>query len=362
MITISVCMIVKNEEDVLYNSLNSVASFADEIIIVDTGSTDKTKEIAHNYTPYVYDFKWCDDFSKARNFSFSKATCDYIMWIDADDIMPLEEQKKMLELKKSINPEIDIVMAKYVTIYSKDMQEEFSFYRERIFKRCKNYKWTDPVHELIIPCGKIYYSDIKIFHNKLKQTAPSRNLRIYKKMIKNKVKFSPRQLFYYANELLHSKKYNAAIKIYKKFLSQKEGWVENKIEACKNIAICLRQVGQNEEALQYLYCSFVYSLPRATICNEIGNIYFDKKRYTDAIYWYNLSTIDKPNENSGAFIRHDSYNFTPYIQLMLCYYYMGDIEMAMKYHNLAKNIKPNDAMILHNNKVFEQYKKRKKID
>ena len=72
-------MIVKNEEEVLARCLDCVLQFADEIIIVDTGSSDKTKEIASKYTDKVYDFEWCDDFSKARNYAFSKATMDYVM-------------------------------------------------------------------------------------------------------------------------------------------------------------------------------------------------------------------------------------------------------------------------------------------
>ena len=79
MITISLCMIVKNEEAVLARCLESVKDVVDEIIIVDTGSTDKTKQIAYRYTQNVYDFEWIDDFSAARNYSFSKATKDYQM-------------------------------------------------------------------------------------------------------------------------------------------------------------------------------------------------------------------------------------------------------------------------------------------
>ena len=74
MITISLCMIVKNEEKVLARCLDSIADLMDEIIIVDTGSSDNTKEIAKKYTDKIYDFAWIDDFSAARNYSFSKAT------------------------------------------------------------------------------------------------------------------------------------------------------------------------------------------------------------------------------------------------------------------------------------------------
>ena len=100
MITISLCMIVKNEEAVLARCLDSLKGLMDEIIIVDTGSTDRTKEIARQYTALVYDFSWCDDFAAAKNFAISKATNPYVMILDSDefleniDIQKLEHQIK----------------------------------------------------------------------------------------------------------------------------------------------------------------------------------------------------------------------------------------------------------------------------
>ena len=102
MVTISLCMIVKNEEDTLARCLDCIKDIVDEIIIVDTGSTDLTKEIAKNYTNLVYDFKWIDDFSAARNFSFSKATKDYCLWLDADDVISKKNQEKLKKLKETL--------------------------------------------------------------------------------------------------------------------------------------------------------------------------------------------------------------------------------------------------------------------
>ena len=82
---ISVCMITKNEEKHLPDTLEAIKDLGFEIIIVDTGSTDNTKEIARRYTDKVYDFEWCDDFSAARNFSLSKATNDWILILDSDE-------------------------------------------------------------------------------------------------------------------------------------------------------------------------------------------------------------------------------------------------------------------------------------
>ena len=96
MVTISVCMIVKNEEAVLARCLTSLQEIADEIIIVDTGSTDNTKEIAKSYTKHIYDFAWVDDFAVARNFAFSKATKEYIYSADADEVLEEIDRKKFL--------------------------------------------------------------------------------------------------------------------------------------------------------------------------------------------------------------------------------------------------------------------------
>ena len=95
----SLCMIVKNEEAVLRECLDSIKELMDEIIIVDTGSTDGTKEIAAEYTPYVYDYQWTDDFAAARNFAFSKATGDYIYSADADEYLDEENRVKFKALK-----------------------------------------------------------------------------------------------------------------------------------------------------------------------------------------------------------------------------------------------------------------------
>ncbi len=97
---LSVCMIVKNEEKHLENCLNSIKNFVDEIIIIDTGSNDKTKEIAKKFTNKIFDFKWNNNFSDARNFSLSKATKEWILSLDADEIIA---KKDMEKIKKLIN-------------------------------------------------------------------------------------------------------------------------------------------------------------------------------------------------------------------------------------------------------------------
>ena len=97
--TISLCMIAKDEEKLLEKCLNPIKDAVDEIIIVDTGSKDKTKEIAKKFTNKLCNFEWCDDFSKARNFSISKATKDWILILDLDEKI---ERADLIRLKETI--------------------------------------------------------------------------------------------------------------------------------------------------------------------------------------------------------------------------------------------------------------------
>ena len=151
MITISLCMIVKNEEDVLARCLECVHDIVDEIIIVDTGSEDSTKEIAKRYTKHIYDFPWIDDFSAARNFSFSKATMEYCMWLDADDILLEPDRIDLLKLKQSLTPAPDMVMMKYHTSFDENGEPTFSYYRERLIRNRAGYQWEGAIHEVIAP-------------------------------------------------------------------------------------------------------------------------------------------------------------------------------------------------------------------
>ena len=130
MFTISLCMIVKNEEKTLGRILKIAQNFADEIIIVDTGSTDK-----------IFDFTWCDDFSKARNFSFSKATCDYQMWLDADDVITDENVSKIIALKTNFDTSVDVFEFKYSTCFDQNNHPVLTYFRERLLKRNDHFFW-----------------------------------------------------------------------------------------------------------------------------------------------------------------------------------------------------------------------------
>lgn len=344
-------MIVKNEEKVLKRSLDSAKEIADEIIIVDTGSTDKTKEIAKEYTKKIYNFKWIDDFSKARNYSFSKATKDYILWLDADDVITKRNIQKIIKLKKELTYSTDIVMMKYVT----STNPHFSYYRERLLKRENNYKWKSPVHEVIELKGNILYTDIEIHHKSIKKSYPKRNLEIYEKNIRKGYVLDSRETYYYARELMYHKKYCKAIMIYNKFLNMKNAWIENKIDACVDLAYCYNQVKCEDMYLSSLFKSFELDTPRAKVCSLIGIYFMQKENYKLAIYYFKLALKDKPNYKSGAFIEDDYYNFIPYINLCYCYAKIRKYSIAKKYNKKAEFIHKDNKSVKINNEYLNNY-------
>ena len=353
---LSLCMIVKNEEKTLARALENARIFADEIIIVDTGSTDKTKEVAGKFTDKIFDFDWDADFSKARNFSFDKATNPYIMWLDGDDIVPLSSAQSIVEWKSG--EDCDVVMCPYVASFDENFKPIFEYLRERIVKNSKSLRWHDRVHEVIVPSGKIITNEkIKIFHGKVKTDYTDRNLLIYRQMIKEGESLSPRAMFYYARELYFNNLIDEAIHEFSRFLADGRGWKENNIEACLDMAKCYTIKKKYDNALTALYGSFIYDLPRGDACYEIGNVYLLKNEIESAIYWYKQALERKPNLSSGAFVNVETSTILPALQLCVCYDRLGDEKNAYHYHEIAKSFNPKDSAVLQNEEYFNKLNK-----
>lgn len=351
MATISLCMIVRNEEPVLARCLDCIRDIVDEIVIIDTGSTDGTKEIARKYTEHIYDFDWHDHFAEARNFAFSKATQEYQMWLDADDVIDGENQQKLLDLKQNLTA--DVVMLPYHIAFDEQGNPVYTYYRERILKRSLDFRWEGAVHEAIVPAGKILYADIAVQHRKLHVNDPDRNLRIFEKQLAENQELNTREKCYYANELYDHQRYPEAIEQYQAFLEQPDGWKENQIDACYKLALCYQALQQIDNALQSLYRSFVYDRPRAEICCEIGRIRMNQNRWEEAIFWLE-SAVEAPYPEGGGFSNPDCHDYIPYMELCVCYDRIRNVQKAKAYNDKAGRIKPKDRNYLSNRRYFQE--------
>lgn len=189
---ISVVMIVKNEEALLGRCLQSVKD-ADEIIVVDTGSTDSTVEIAKRFTDKVFtDFTWCDDFAKARNHAKGKATGDYILSIDADEY--LHDYSKVVEAVKSGHDSY------HVTLVMEGTGQEHLF--PRLFKNTPEIQWRGAVHNYL-NIGPGEPSDIVITYGNSPAHAgdPDRALRILEREVQDPS--NVRELYYLGREYMY---------------------------------------------------------------------------------------------------------------------------------------------------------------
>ena len=353
MVTISLCMIVRDEEAVLKRCLDSAQGIWDELIVVDTGSTDRTREIAGSYTGHVYRYPWTDDFAAARNYSFSQARMDYCLWLDADDILTQDNRRRVLELKASLSPDTDVVMMRYHTAFDEQGKPVFSYYRERLIRNAPGWRWQGRVHEVIVPAGKVLYSDIAVEHRKLGQGDPDRNLRIYQKQLSEQQPLSPREQFYYGRELYSHGRLDEAVEVLSSFLEEGEGWVENNLEACRQLSGCLKEMGRKREALHALLRGLEYDLPRAELCCDIGQWFLEEQRWKQAAYWYEAALNTTQDDTSGGFIQQECYGYLPAIQLCVCYDRMGEYQKAQAYNELAGKFRPDSKAYQLNRSYFE---------
>lgn len=349
---ISLCMIVKDEEDVLERCLSGIMPAIDEIIIVDTGSSDNTKEIAERCGAKVYDFEWIEDFSAARNYSFSLATKDYIMWLDADDVIDSKNLKKLIELKRGLPEDVGVVYMKYETNFDKFGNATFAYERERLFKKSANPIWVGRIHEIAECRAQNFRSDISIQHRKLKRSDPDRNIRIYENMIADGAELNLRDKFYYARELMFHARYDEAIEKYLEVIGDNQAWLENKMTSVIDLASCYRALGNHDAEIDILLKSLSFDLPRAEICCKIGDWWMKKKNYRTAVFWYETAIAQKPDTQSGAFVMLDYYGYIPYLQLCVCYDKLGDTQRAIYCNEKAGMIKPEDPSYLFNVDYF----------
>lgn len=348
-------MIVKNEADTLPNCLESVKGLFDEVVIVDTGSTDQTRECAKKFTDNVYEFDWVDDFSAARNYAFSLVASDYIMWLDADDVILPDDREKLEQLiNTKLDGNLQMVAALYNVGFDERGKVNFQYYRERIFLRQANFVWKGRIHETIALCPNCLYSDFAVTHKKIHPTERGRNLRIFNKMKLDGETFDARAMFYYARELYYNGEMNLAADEFNNFLARPDGYIENKIDACKMLSYCLRAT--NKPYLAALFKSFEYDVPRAEICCEIGRHFFDLNENRIAVYWYNQA-LNCPAPPMGAFVDTDCYNFIPNIQLCVLHSRLGDNAAAVSFNEKAALFKPDSPAVLHNRKYFDSLKK-----
>ncbi|MDO5142954.1 MAG: glycosyltransferase [Eubacteriales bacterium] len=351
MVKISLCMIVKDEQAVLARCLDSVRDIVDEVIVVDTGSTDDTPAIAARYGR-VLSFAWCDDFAAARDFSFAQATMDYILWLDADDVIAPDDRARFQALKAALDGTTDVVMLPYHTAFDEQGRPTFTYYRERLLRRAAGFRWQGAVHECITPCGRVQYGDAAVEHRKQGEGDSERNLRIYQKLLAAHGRLDARGQFYYARELLTHGQHAAAVQAFTDFLDRPDGWVEDRIEACRGLSDGLLALGQREQARQALVRTFAMDSPRAETCCALAALELAEGRLRQAAFWYETALRIPQDARNGGFVQQACYGYTPCLGLCVCYDRMGRYREAALWNERAAVFRPSSPAVAYNRRYF----------
>ena len=334
--TLSICMIVKNEEENLPRLLNSIQGLYDELIIVDTGSTDNTVEIAKSFGAKVYCFEWCDNFSAARNESLRHATKDYILWLDADD-----------ELKKEEHIKIRYALSKYrgyafyLRLINFTDQGDTESIQMRMFPRREDIRFEGSVHEQVYPSierAKIPMTlcDAVIIHHGYKESGDNdtklkRNLEILKKDLAREPD-NILTLFFLGRTLRGLNQLEDSVSYYDRIIEK--GRDDNKLRATDLYQITLFERagilatnGRLKEAINLL--EDLGNAGKNNIIDfTIGELYYKSKEYEKAYkYLYRIKDVSFKEELVPLDLKLIKKNL---------YKYLGVSSLFVRDYNTAK--------------------------
>jgi len=285
---LTICMIVKNEAEMLKRHLPNLTAVADEVIVVDTGSSDETVKVAKELGARLFKFAWIKDFAAARNHSLQYARSRWIMCVDADELVQKEDLLKIREWLKSAQAE---VYALPVYECERGELKPLSIYfRPRIFRHHLGYHYVRPINEQLadakgkVQTGKetqdppVYHFGAHLTTEKMEQKR-ERNIELFEKMIKA----NPADIYFHfllANNYQGKGLADQALAEYEKVLSLAPA-SDLAYEAMIYRAIILNNRNQLKLALDQAIAA-VKIRKSPAVLNILGNIFIAAKQYDHA--------------------------------------------------------------------------------
>lgn len=349
--TVSLAMIVRNESKVLARCLDSVKDFVDEIIVVDTGSTDDTKAIAKTYTDKIYDFEWIDDFSAARNFAFSQATSDWVMWLDADDI--LFGSENLRPVISSLPDNVKCLYWKYIVGKDRYGNTTLEYLRERCVRRDAGFQWNGTIHEALTnrtPFDSLTVDGI--YNEHVPDTGISlikndRNLSILKK----KKSKNTRDLFYLGNEYMDHGNYAKAIETYRQYL-EVATWADEMFLACIRMSESYQQLNQLDKAIDAAFAAIKINPTWPHGYFTLAKLYYFKQDWLKVTHWSVIGQQMKVPA-TAVFMNPMDWCYNWIIYYVNALYQTKQVEAAFNWTQKALSVFPDDAMHLYNYSFFK---------
>ncbi|QDT40357.1 SPBc2 prophage-derived glycosyltransferase SunS [Gimesia alba] len=261
--TLSLCMIVRDNEDTIGPCLESIKPWVDEIIIVDTGSKDRTPDICREYGARMFEFPWCDDFSAARNESIKHALGKWIFWMDSDDTITEECGRKLKELAAQDHP--DHLLGFIMQVHCPGPEGDVSMTAVDHVKLFRNYpdlRFEHRIHEQIIPAirrrgGDVSWTDLYVVHSGSDHSVEGRKRKLERdyrllELDNTERPNHPFVLFNLGMTYADDEKYPEAIKYLKQCLDVSH---PSESQVRKAYALLVNALSQNEQHLEaWDYC------------------------------------------------------------------------------------------------------------
>ncbi|WP_309088953.1 glycosyltransferase [Domibacillus sp.] len=344
---ISLCMIVKNEEKVIERCLSSITHLVDEVIIVDTGSTDKTKAISEKYTSKIFNFEWVDDFSAARNFAASKASGKWLLVLDADEYVDEENFKGFIQELKEDKGQFDAYTAKILNFTGNFGESLVQNLHDRIYKNTGEILYYRKIHEQFKHVeGKslnIKNSSLLLFHSGyLNKTVNEKQKSIRnKELLQKEINVGPNKAFdyfNYGNEYASTGDYAKALECYLEAYKGKSdfrlSWVSTTLI---QIIVCLMQLKRYNDALSVIKDAESIYDSSAEILFLKGEIFFLRGQLEDAKQAFKKIVNNQPKYNH-IILRPDLKDQKPHTRLAEIYLCEENYNDAIFHYTSVLNI------------------------
>lgn len=350
---LSICIIAKNEEKTIEKCLKSIEKFPCEIVFVDTGSQDRTKEIAMKYTKRIYDFSWCNDFSAAKNFAISQAKKDYVMILDADEYMEEFDENQLNELLKKASGIVGRIKRRNYYHQEESLRENVEWIN-RIFHR-KFFQYDGKIHEQIVKKNNqkycTYEAPITIGHTgydlslEKKKEKAIRNIKLLESEFERinqqyrendmpeelyleqmpYILFQLGKSYYWAKEYKKAKLYFSKGLLFD--LNPRLEYVKDMVET---YGYTLLELGENKEALMFenIYDDFKDS---ADFLFLMGLIYMNNARFREAIEEFHRATLSKECHMVG------NNSYLAFYNIGVIYQCLGDVNHAREFYQRCGN-------------------------
>ena len=348
--TVSMCMIIKNEKTNIARLLHQVCPIIEDVVVVDTGSTDGTLEIMQGLQKVysnlrIEQFNWIKDFGAARNYSFSLAKPEtaFFFWSDGDDFI---DPVSLKHFKDNVldDPNVDCWILDY--IYSKlpDGSPQTILGRERFIRKTAKPLWIGAIHEVIdINAMRTrHYYGLKIEHDRTGKTIDhNRNTEILETEFKKHPR-DPRTAYYYGKELF-DKVDPKGIEILEHFVSLNSGWYDDRVNACFRLGKHYLSVKRHRDAIkcaEEIY-HLDFSRKRAEGYWLYGATEMELGNFEVATKWFDRC-LDTPPEPPRV-LNMEYYTWNPAKKIAECYQKMGQHQKALEYARRAMNFLPGDV-------------------